>query len=233
MARKPDFSKWSPARHYAGVVLTPDGDTSRYARRFAFQYSAAPADRKAPFTLLQVRPNAARYLDTKYRWVSCFDSWQHADWSPAFNDQQVLEFIAQYKLRPEPIRNGHPEVYAAMVAESERVGWPTSYRDDLLVHDRLHICSPWAPDSFIWCLREMGTWVVATSPEHVNLEGTNSPHSFIKAVNRDNPDTKYYMWAGRGFPLTAVSYQRAYEWAYECAERARRYRRENGWPNAA
>lgn len=50
----------------------------------------------------------------------------------------------------------HP-AYAAMRQIADAAGWPESFRDDLVKHDRGMLASPDAPREFIWHLRPTGT----------------------------------------------------------------------------
>lgn len=53
--------------------------------------------------------------------------------------------------------------YQQMLNESRRIGWPVSYKEDLTKHDREFIRTR-KPSSFIWLLRECGTFLYAGYP---------------------------------------------------------------------
>jgi hypothetical protein len=47
--------------------------------------------------------------------------------------------------------------YKVIVTEAERVGWPTDFKNDLLIHDFAVLLSDNAPEQFGWVLHETGT----------------------------------------------------------------------------
>lgn len=83
------------------------------------------------------------------------------------------------------------EGYEAILAESERVGWPESYIKDLYVVDFEKLMKDDAPVNFGWCLRECGTFLF--------LERNDDQLDGIQACKKEYPfpDGRYYFFDGR------------------------------------
>lgn len=76
--------------------------------------------------------------------------------------------------------------YRIIAAEAQRVGWPTNYQDDLIVHDAYWLAHA-KPEVFLWCLRENGT----------HLHCTNDSRDWRVAEVRQNGDRAYYYEVGQ------------------------------------
>ena len=60
--------------------------------------------------------------------------------------------------------------FTAITKEALSVGWPTSYRRDLTLHDRRELSRHEEGDPFLWVLRELGTHLVFPGAGDVSCE---------------------------------------------------------------
>ena len=84
--------------------------------------------------------------------------------------------------------------YAAIQAEARRLGWPTSYRDDLEKHDREILTRNDAPQTFGWGIYDMGT----------NFYHPNSLENIYWACVRSQSGDAFYWYDGT--QLTPASF---------------------------
>lgn len=108
--------------------------------------------------------------------------------------------------------------FLAISREALRIGWPTSYRRDLTLHDRRELARHDDAEPCIWIVRDMGTHLIfpGGQPAHVPTDTLNGWH--FKAVSAadltrsvisvwDNDRTRCYVWDGS--TLLAVSNEEA------------------------
>lgn len=107
----------------------------------------------------------------------------HARWWSEVR-QQVAARLARIA-RPNDGRH-----YRALVAESERVGWPLRYAADLTVHDRASLARTPHAEPFCWALGPSGT--VLYFPERAGAWG---PADFIRTMRQDG-ERRIYRWDG-------------------------------------
>lgn len=102
--------------------------------------------------------------------------------------------LIQATLNPPPNDMRH---YKALVAEAKRVGWPTSYAEDLTKHDQRSCCyrDPRLP--FGWILRESGThFVPAESAVDKRPPGSAYADIMRGSYASVEGSCKFYIWDG-------------------------------------
>lgn len=75
--------------------------------------------------------------------------------------------------------------FETLVAESEKVGWPEHYTDDLHKHDRRFLAER-QPAEFVWVLRQCGTFTV--------LGWDDVAESIMKTFTDET--ARFYLWRG-------------------------------------
>lgn len=85
--------------------------------------------------------------------------------------------------------------YAALLAESERTGWPLAFRNDLLVHDLAFCQATSEGNPFLWVLRDSGTHVILPSAADDTFarQGWLIPSQLERAFG----GCRFYAWDGR------------------------------------
>lgn len=130
------------------------------------------------------------------------------------------EDCSGYGIATDPASMRH---YRALRAESDRVGWPVMFGEDVTYHDRnaLEARDPSLP--FIWTLRPSGSHILLTEDRGAR-EPLRDFLSVVRAIVRQTePGERCYWWDGR--TLSLVSPQDAIdrmEAACHPTERARR-----------
>ena len=93
---------------------------------------------------------------------------------------------------------GSRRCYFALVQASKSIGWPSSYREDLTVHDR-NLCNKIGPDTPVaWIVRESGTHMVVPGPNPIDGAG-NTAHGFIRSCFGSPSgigNCRFYAWDG-------------------------------------
>jgi hypothetical protein len=87
--------------------------------------------------------------------------------------------------------------YAALLAESERVGWPERFQSDLTEHDRASLAERCPTDAFAWVLSQGATYLVFPSPVPIDGAGTYAhrmPRACAESFGREN--CRWYWWDG-------------------------------------
>jgi len=88
--------------------------------------------------------------------------------------------------------------YLALASEAGAVGWPSSYREDLTVHDR-RSCEERDPrEPFAWILRECGTHIISVQPDPLDKAG-NTGAGLIRdcfGPGSWGDRARYYTWDG-------------------------------------
>jgi hypothetical protein len=116
--------------------------------------------------------------------------------------------------------------WLALSREADAVGWPTSYREDLTVHDR-SACGARDPgEPFAWILRERGTHIVNVQTDPLDPSG-NTGASLIRdcfGPGSWGDAARYYTWDGRA--LREVADHRALAAWVESTVRAMRREEE-------
>lgn len=100
----------------------------------------------------------------------------------------------------------HRRAYHAISQEAGAVGWPTSYSEDLTVHDRRTCAERDASVPFAWILRECGTHIIAADADGAKLIlNCFAPGSW-------GDKARYYTWDGRRLREVA-DYKALAKWA--------------------
>ena len=87
--------------------------------------------------------------------------------------------------------------YDALLAESDRTGWPVVFRTDLTEHDRATLTRRSPADSFAWVLSRHATYLVYPSRRPIDGAGhyaQDMPAICAQAFGRDN--CRWYWWDG-------------------------------------
>lgn len=97
--------------------------------------------------------------------------------------------------------------YAAMMAESERIGWPTAYQRDLTVHD-VNYLAQYQPDEFLWIVRDSGTHLFSPSDGRPLESALQWLTATVRTYGLNN--LRMYIW--RNGALSEVMHEDAREW---------------------
>lgn len=108
-----------------------------------------------------------------------------------------------------------PEPFAAILAESGRVGWPQHYRTDL--DQDKEILEFYKPRQFGWVLRSHGTFTLLAQDDPIGDSWLNCGAKtarewsvkFLPAIWAQDHSIKLYWWDGAR--LRPVSYERLLE----------------------
>ncbi len=87
--------------------------------------------------------------------------------------------------------------YAALLAESERVGWPERFPTDLTEHDHAALAKRSSTEAFAWVLSQGATYLVFPSPLPIDGAGTYAhwmPRACARSFGREN--CRWYWWDG-------------------------------------
>ena len=87
--------------------------------------------------------------------------------------------------------------YAALLAESARVGWPERFKTDLTEHDQRTLSERRPTDAFAWVLSQGATYLVFPSPLPIDGAGTYAhwmPRACARSFGREN--CRWYWWDG-------------------------------------
>lgn len=88
-------------------------------------------------------------------------------------------------------------LYAAMVAEAIRCGWPRTFQTDLTTHDRRSIEDPAnAGRPFAWLLYERGTHLCCLDRAGSGEHGRPTLVSFVRAAQERCPRGRWYLSDG-------------------------------------
>lgn len=88
---------------------------------------------------------------------------------------------------------GHPLTpYDELEIESNAVGWPVSFKTDMIEHDKPRLQGDDAPEVFGWVLRELGTLLLDPRMSKTSLEG------YVRHLaDADGKAHCYYWYNGR------------------------------------
>lgn len=139
--------------------------------------------------------------------------------------EEAVKITEDWKLQVVPIFNGYPDVYKQMLAEAERLELPQYYRDDVLVYDREIMCSPTAPDKFLWVLRSRGSHLYRLDKsQYRNMLNPNNynPVALIDETLRSGDPIHHYYYCENG-KLQRVTFDYAKTLARDAVQEAKDY----------
>lgn len=192
-----------------------------YKRYVTFERTSS---RKRPYALrlaLEVSTSAGGFYghrQIKQQWLA-FLPCPWADYSELTLDQ-ALQIMIDWKLSPVAIFNGHPEAYAAIKAEAERLHMPEHYQNDLYVIDRQILCCPTAPDSFIWVLRSHGTHLFRLDTKALNNPKNYNPAELIGCIKTNFDAFGHFIYIYQDGQLKQITWDYAKTLATEAQRSA-------------
>lgn len=103
-----------------------------------------------------------------------------------------------FDLRDEYLIAAHseqPDPYVSLLLKAREIGWPKSYREDLLEHDFRWLRTADISKGFCWCLRELGTHIgpLAEMRPVWNVWGNDGLYfSYREGTLREIADKSYW-----------------------------------------
>lgn len=95
-------------------------------------------------------------------------------------------------MKPRPL----PAAYAAMLAESTRVGWPLRFASDLTTHDRAATEAIDRATPLLWALYDGGTFLCKVTKQPIDRAGHFAWDAPAFVVRSCGDETRFYLWDG-------------------------------------